>query len=149
MFVAGATTLKETATIIYLIAVIKMKMYIDHYDYFRLIHLTLGIFWLKQELIIQKQQVQLICLKKVYNGKGTVNKAVSAEFLRMKIFESLNKLQAHVATWYSYESLPNEKEIAVEKMKLLIQPEAPYSAFMRDVLFEDEKLRFLVENLDL
>ena len=88
-------------------------------------------------------------LKKVYNGKGTVNKAVSGEFLRMKIFESLNKLQTHVAIWYSYDSLPNEKDIAIERIRLLIQPEAPYSAFMRDVLLEDDKLRFLVEDIDL
>lgn len=87
-------------------------------------------------------------LNKVYNGKATVNKAVSAEFLRVKIFESLNRLQEHVTRWYSIESLPHEKEDALERMKLLIKPDAPYSAFMRDVLFEDDKLRFLVEDID-
>ncbi|MEQ0581254.1 HNH endonuclease [Pantoea dispersa] len=86
-------------------------------------------------------------LRKVYNGKGTVNKAVSAEFLRVKIFESLNRLQEYVRRWYSNESLPAEKEDALERMRLLIKPDAPYSAFMRDVLFEDDKLRFLVEEI--
>jgi len=86
-------------------------------------------------------------LKKVYNGKGTVNKAVSAEFLRVKIFESLNRLQEHVKRWYSIESLPYEKDDALERIRLLIRSDAPYSAFMRDVLFEDDKLRFLVEEI--
>ncbi len=90
----------------------------------------------------------MILLRKVYNGKGTVNKAVSAEFSEGEDFlKVLNRLQEYVRRWYSNESLPAEKEDALERMRLLIKPDAPYSAFMRDVLFEDDKLRFLVEEI--
>lgn len=88
-------------------------------------------------------------LRKVYNGKGTVNKAVSAEFLRTKIFESLNNLLDLVRNWHSPLSLIHEKEDALARMRLLIQPDAPYSAFMRDVLFDDNKLKFLIDELEL
>ncbi|WP_455843715.1 hypothetical protein [Pantoea agglomerans] len=86
-------------------------------------------------------------LLKIYNGKGTVNKAVSAEFLRTKIFESLNILMDLVRLWHSPISLDHEKQEALARMRLLIKPDAPYSAFMRDVLFDDNKLKFLVDEL--
>ncbi len=88
-------------------------------------------------------------LDKVYNGRISVNKSVSGEFLRQKIFESLNRLQDLVRKWYSLESLPHEKEDAILRMRQLIKPDAPYSAFMRDVLFEDAKLKYLVDELDI
>jgi len=107
-----------------------------------------GSIVVEARIINPKTESTVELLKKVYNSKTTVNKAVSAEFLRVKIFESLNRLQEHVRNWYSMECLPYEKEDALERIKLLIKSDAPYSAFMRDVLFEDEKLRFLVEEIN-
>lgn len=96
-----------------------------------------------------KVQSTVDLLHKVYNGKGTVNKAVSAEFLRTKIFESLNALLDLVRKWHSPLSLEHEKQDALSRMRLLIKPDAPYSAFMRDVLIDDSKLKFLIDELEL
>lgn len=87
-------------------------------------------------------------LDKIYNGTISVNKAVTSAFIRARIFERLCRLQGFVVTWYSDESLADEKKVALDKIRMLIGPDAPYSAFMRDVLYEDEKLRFLIDELD-
>ncbi|EOW6560102.1 hypothetical protein ACOZYI_002712 [Cronobacter dublinensis] len=97
----------------------------------------------------EKVKTTVELLDKVYNGKTSVNKSVSGEFLREKIFENLNLLMDLVRKWHCVTSFPEEKEDALERMKLLIRPDAAYSAFMRDVLFEDAKLRYLVEELEI
>lgn len=89
--------------------------------------------------------VELLC--EVYNNTNTVNKIASAEFLRERIFEEYSKLYKYILIWYSRESLQIEKEDARERMKLFITASSPYSAFMREVLFEDDKLKDLVESL--
>ncbi|WP_292992305.1 HNH endonuclease [Pantoea sp.] len=86
-------------------------------------------------------------LSEVYNNANTVNKVASAEFLRERIFEQYAKLYKYILIWHSPESFPAEKEDARERMKLFIATSSPYSAFMREVLFDDSKLKDLIEEL--
>lgn len=86
-------------------------------------------------------------LSDVYNNTNTVNKEVIAEFLRERIFEQYVRLYKYILIWYSPESFPEEKGDALERMKLFISSSSPYSAFMRDLLLEDDKLRKLVDEL--
>ncbi|MBS7131962.1 MAG: HNH endonuclease [Clostridium sp.] len=86
-------------------------------------------------------------LSEVYNNTKTVNKEASAEFLRERIFEQYTKLYKYIMIWYSPESFQAEKDDALERMKLFIFSSSPYSAFMRDLLLEDDKLKKLVDEL--
>lgn len=86
-------------------------------------------------------------LSEVYNNSNTINKEVSAEFLRERIFQQYVSLYKYILIWYSPESFPQEKEDARERMKLFIAASSPYSAFMRNLLLDDEKLKILVEEL--
>lgn len=86
-------------------------------------------------------------LNRVYNSDRTINKQVSADYLRRKIFERLNKLYVYILKWYSDESLAHEKADSLERIKLFLQSSAPYSAFMRDVISEDKKLKYLLDEL--
>lgn len=87
-------------------------------------------------------------LNRVYNSDRSVNKQVSSDYLRRKVFERLNKLYVHILKWYSDESLDHEKDDAIQRIKLYLKPSAPYSAFMRDLIFEDKKLKYLIDEIN-
>lgn len=88
-------------------------------------------------------------LNRVYNNDRTINKIVSSDYLRRRIFDRLNKLYFHILKWYSDESLEHEKNDAIQRIKLFLKPSSPYSAFMRDVIADDNKLKYLInETID-
>jgi len=87
-------------------------------------------------------------LNRVYNSDRTINKQVSSDYLRRKVFDRLNKLYVHMLKWYSDESLDHEKNDAIDRIRLFLKPSAPYSAFMRDVILEDKKLKFLIDEIN-
>lgn len=79
-------------------------------------------------------------LDKIFNSTHTPNKTVSASFLRKKVFSQYNLLLDLLDEYYSDTVLPQEKEIALERMKLLVKPSAPYSAFLSWCILEDDEL---------
>lgn len=86
-------------------------------------------------------------LNRIYNSDNSANKKISADYLRRKIFDRLSGLYKHILIWQSDDSLNSEKEIALERIKLYLRTSAPYSAFMREVISEDEKLKYLVNEI--
>lgn len=85
-------------------------------------------------------------LDKIFNSEHTVNKKVSGAFLRTKIFSQYNLLLDQINDYYSPTALQHEKTIAIERIKVLIQRSAPYSAFTRWCILEDDELAPLLNN---
>ncbi|MGL6274726.1 hypothetical protein ACSZME_02635 [Aeromonas dhakensis] len=79
-------------------------------------------------------------LDKIFNSTHTPNKTVSASFLRKKVFSQYNLLLDLLDEYYRDTVLPQEQEIALERMKLLVKPSAPYSAFLSWCILEDDEL---------
>lgn len=79
-------------------------------------------------------------LNKVFNSEHTPNKAVSAAFLRRKVFDQYNLLLEELIIYYAPKALPEEKAMAVERIKLLLKPTSPYSAFISWCIIEDKEL---------
>ena len=79
-------------------------------------------------------------LDKVFNSKHTPNKAITSAFLRRKVFNQYNLLLEQLKNYYEPTALPQEKELAIERIKLLLKPSSPYSAFISWCIIEDEEL---------
>ncbi|WP_201567421.1 hypothetical protein [Psychrobacter immobilis] len=79
-------------------------------------------------------------LDKVFNSEHTPNKAVSASFLRKRVFNQYNLLLTQLNNYYNPVSLPEEKESAVERIKILLKATSPYSAFISWCIIEDSEL---------
>ena len=79
-------------------------------------------------------------LDKVFNSEHTPNKAVSASFLRKRVFDQYNLLLTQLNNYYDPVSLPKEKESAVERIKILLKATSPYSAFISWCIIEDSEL---------
>ncbi|WP_417798038.1 HNH endonuclease [Terasakiella pusilla] len=93
----------------------------------------------------QKTQMTAELLDRVFNSDHTPNKAVTASFLRHKVFDRYNLLLDQLNKYYAPVALDKEKEEALERIKLLIAPTAPYSAFISWCILEDEELRPLLD----
>ncbi|MFQ1816566.1 HNH endonuclease, partial [Aeromonas veronii] len=78
----------------------------------------------------EKTNLTAELLDKIFNSTHTPNKAVSASFLRRKIFAQYNMLLDLLKVYYAETTLQQEKETALERMKILIKPSSPYSAFV-------------------
>lgn len=87
-----------------------------------------------------KTQLTAELLDKVFNSEHTPNKAISASFLRRRVFDQYNLLLTQLNKYYDSVTLPEEKVITVERIKLLLKPTSPYSAFISWCIIEDEKL---------
>lgn len=79
-------------------------------------------------------------LDKVFNSEHTANKEVSASFLRRKVFDQYNLLLTQLNKYYDAVALPEEKELALERIKLLLKATSPYSAFISWCIMEDQEL---------
>jgi len=84
-------------------------------------------------------------LNKIYNSEHTVNKKVSGSYLRKKIFDQYNLLLTQINNYYNPVATQAEKDATIERIKLLISKEQPYSAFMNWCILEDDKLSQLLE----
>ncbi|WP_341851821.1 hypothetical protein [Vibrio vulnificus] len=79
-------------------------------------------------------------LDRVFNSKHTPNKAVSSSFLRHKVFNQYNLLLKQLNNYYDPVALPEEKASALERIKLLLKANSPYSAFISWCIMGDEEL---------
>lgn len=88
-------------------------------------------------------------LAKVYNSSHTVNKRISSEFLRNKVFKQYNLLLDQIEFYFDPVSTPEDKARSVDRMRILIQKSMPYSAFMRWCILEDAVLApLLAKHMD-
>ncbi len=88
----------------------------------------------------EKAKLTAELLDKVFNSEHTPNKAVSASFLRRKVFDQYNLLLTELNKYYGPVTLPDEKVKAVERIKLLLKATSPYSAFISWCIMEDDEL---------
>lgn len=79
-------------------------------------------------------------LDKIFNSEHTINKKVSGSFLRRKVFERYNLLLDQINMYYSPIATNAEKGQALERIQVLIERSAPYSAFIRWCVLEDSEL---------
>ncbi|MGB0922653.1 MAG: HNH endonuclease [Pseudoalteromonas shioyasakiensis] len=79
-------------------------------------------------------------LNRVFNSEHTTNKTITASSLRRKVFDQYNLLIKQLNKYYDPLALHDEKERAVERIKLLLKPCSPYSAFISWCIIEDEEL---------
>ena len=99
-----------------------------------------------RQLLIQarngddKTKLTAELLNKVFNSEHTPNKAVSASFLRKKVFDQYNLLLTQLQKYYDPVALPEEKENAVDRIKLLLKASSPYSGFISWCIMEDGEL---------
>lgn len=84
-------------------------------------------------------------LEKIYNSDHTVNKRVSSAYLRRKIFEQYNHLLTQINSYYHPSATEAEKNTAIEKIKVLIKKDQPYSAFMNWCILEDNELSQILD----
>ena len=86
-------------------------------------------------------------LDKVFNSDHTVNKRVSGSFLRREVFKQYNLLLDQINDYYSPVATRNDKQIALERITVLIDRTSPYSAFIRWCILEDNELKPLLIEL--
>ncbi len=100
-------------------------------------------------LVLDDEKTRSTCklLDKVYNSEHTVNKKVSGSFLRRKIYDQYNLLLDQINNYYGPTATEAEKALAIDKIQVLIQRKAPYSAFIRWCIIEDEKLGPMLNEL--
>ena len=79
-------------------------------------------------------------LDKIFNSEHTPNKAISASFLRKRVFDQYNLLLTQLNNYYDPVSLPEEKANAVARIKILLKATSPYSAFISWCIIEDSEL---------
>lgn len=79
-------------------------------------------------------------IDKIFNSSHTPNKAISAAFLRTKVFNQYNLLLEQSRIYHDSMALPEQKVIAIERIKLLLSPTSPYSAFINWCIIEDQVL---------
>ncbi|WP_131668669.1 HNH endonuclease [Psychrobacter pygoscelis] len=95
---------------------------------------------IEAQLDDDKTKLTAELLDKVFNSKHTPNKAITSAFLRKKVFDQYNLLLEQLNRYYDPMALPEEKTIAVERIKLLLKPSSPYSSFISWCIIEDEEL---------
>lgn len=76
-------------------------------------------------------------LDKIYNSEHSINKEVTGSFLRRKIFDEMRKIVDHMNKYLESDALPEEKDIALRKIKKLTEADAPYSAVAKHQVLND------------
>ncbi|MDD1010645.1 hypothetical protein M5G27_24530 [Pseudomonas shahriarae] len=79
-------------------------------------------------------------LIKIYNSDHTINKRISSEFLRGKVFKQYNILLDQIDAYFDPVATADDKANSINRMKVLMQKSMPYSAFIRWCILEDNVL---------
>lgn len=95
----------------------------------------------------EKTKLTAELLDKVFNSEHTPNKAVSASFLRRKVFDQYNLLLTQLNKYYDPVTLPEEKTTAVDRIKILLKATSPYSAFISWCIIEDKELGSMLDDV--
>ncbi|MBC3806824.1 hypothetical protein H8K52_05615 [Undibacterium seohonense] len=79
-------------------------------------------------------------LERIYNSEHTVNKAITASFLRKKIYNRYIKFLQLVNRYYADDTLDDERTDALARIKVLMSDQLEFSAFIKWCVLEDEEL---------
>ena len=80
-------------------------------------------------------------LDRIFNSVHSPSKRIGAANLRHKVYEQCELLLQHVNNYFKGDSIEDERSLAIEKIRHLLRRDQPYSAFMRWIILEDEKLK--------
>jgi hypothetical protein len=83
-------------------------------------------------------------LREIFNSDKTVNKKITAVYLRKKVFKRYNRVLELANIYFNDESTANTKNEALETLKVLMDKKQEFSAFIRWIVLEDEKLNELI-----
>lgn len=88
-------------------------------------------------------------LRKIFNSDHTINKRISSEFLRSKVFKQYNLLLDQVDSYFDPVATTEQKANSIDRMRVLMQRSMPYSAFIRWCILEDSVLGpILADDMD-
>ncbi len=85
-------------------------------------------------------------LRKIYNQNDTGNQAVSSAYLRRKVHIKYYKLLECINRFGDNESLPCERDNALEQIKNMMGREQEFSAFLRWTVIDSPELLNLVSD---
>ncbi len=83
-------------------------------------------------------------LRKIYTDENTGNKTVTASYLRKRIFRRYALLVEIMNKYDSEDSLPTERQDALDRIKHLMGRNQEYSAFLRWAVLDSPELFKLV-----
>lgn len=88
-------------------------------------------------------------LDEIYNTDKTINKKITGEYLRKKIFNKYNRFLELVNTYIDDELPQEEKDNALMRLRSLVSKKQEFSAFIRWIVLEDNFLfGILGEHID-
>lgn len=93
----------------------------------------------------EKTKLTAELIDKVFNSRHTPNKTVSAVSLRKRVFKQVNLFLELQDKYFDEVSLHAEKEITLERMKLLIKASSQYCAFISWCVLDDDELAPLLD----
>lgn len=79
-------------------------------------------------------------LSNIYNSDNTMSKRLTAASLRSQVTKTSQLLLKNINKYYEPDSTKQEKDLSIEKMKLLISRESAFSAFCRWIIMDDMEL---------
>lgn len=85
-------------------------------------------------------------LNDIYNSEKTPNKEVTGAFLRNKIFDVIITVICHMRDYLKDDTLDEEKEVILKRLKKLTESEAPYSAATKHFILSDSLFKDLIFN---
>lgn len=88
-------------------------------------------------------------LNDVFNTDSTINKKITGGYLRKKVFQRYNRFLELVNQYYDEELPQSMRDEAIVRLKVLVSKTQEFSAFIRWVAIEDQKLsEILAQHFD-
>lgn len=88
-----------------------------------------------------KTKETALLLNEVFNTDATINKKITAAYLRKKVFTKYNRFLELVNEYYDEELPKNIRDDALIRLQQLVSKTQEFSAFIRWVAKEDENLK--------
>jgi uncharacterized protein (TIGR02646 family) len=85
-------------------------------------------------------------ISKIFNDDNTANKEVTGAYLRKRVYKQYAKLMKFINVYIDDESLPRQRDEALEKMRYMMKKTHEYSAFLRWAALDAPELLELVED---
>lgn len=94
-----------------------------------------------------KETAKLI--DEIYNSEKTVNKKITGQYLRKKVFQRYNRFLELVNCYFDEELSREKRDDALGRLRSLVSKNQEFSAFIRWIVLEDEFLfELLGESID-
>lgn len=85
-------------------------------------------------------------IAKTFNDDNTGNKEVTSTYLRKRVYKQYARLIQHINVYIDEDSLPRERDNALDHVKNLMNRTQEYSAFLRWAVLDSPQLLDLVRD---